>query len=83
MSLFNFSQYKEENHSASEVKDEVNYHLKQGDILEETIPASIVIGPFFVNTDYVKQFLIQKRLDIAKKLLDQFAEKMKLAFIEV
>lgn len=76
-------QYKDENHSAPEVKEEVNYHVRMKENLEATIPASIIIGPFFVNTDNVKQLLIAKRLDVIKKLLDQFAERMKALFAEV
>jgi dynein heavy chain, axonemal len=41
-----------------------------------TLPASITIGPFFINVDPLKQFLINKRRDIADKLLKMLAERL-------
>uniref|UniRef100_A0A1Y1N5M7 Dynein heavy chain 1, axonemal n=2 Tax=Photinus pyralis TaxID=7054 RepID=A0A1Y1N5M7_PHOPY len=69
--------YLEEQHSAVEYKDTISHHFKMRDNLEVTLPSSIVIGPFFVNTEPLKTFLINKRQEIAGKLLDQFAAIMK------
>lgn len=49
--------------------------------LETTLPASIIIGPFYIFTDILKQFLVNKRQEIIGKLLDVFAGIMK-EFIE-
>ncbi|XP_017768545.1 PREDICTED: dynein heavy chain 1, axonemal-like [Nicrophorus vespilloides] len=75
--------FKEEQHTAGEVKDEVSNHLKMRDHLEEILPSLIVIGPFSISVDNIRQNLIQKRMDLAKKLLDQFADKMKNLFIDI
>lgn len=45
--------------------------------LEVTIPSNIIIGPFFITTEALKQFLVSKRQEIATKLLDVFARQMK------
>lgn len=45
--------------------------------LEVTLPPSIIIGPFYIFTDYLKQFLVNKRQEIIGKLLDAFAVIMK------
>lgn len=69
--------YKEENHPVHEVKEEVALHLRLKANLVSTIPAVIVIGPFIVQVDALRQFLINKRQEIATKLLTEFAIKMK------
>lgn len=45
--------------------------------IESTIPSSIVIGPFFVTVEHLKNFLTTKRQEIATKLLDIFCQRMK------
>ncbi|XP_054262356.1 dynein axonemal heavy chain 1-like [Macrosteles quadrilineatus] len=69
--------YKEENHPVHEVKEEVALHLRLKANLVATIPAVIVIGPFIVQVDNLRQFLINKRQEIATKLLNAFAQRMK------
>lgn len=51
--------------------------------LENTLPPMIIIGPFYINTDPLRQFLIGKRQDLANRLLIQFAFRMKLLIEEV
>lgn len=51
--------------------------------LETTLPATIIIGPFYIHTDHLKQFLINKRQEIIGKLLDVFAAVMKAQIEEV
>lgn len=60
-----------------EVKEEVALHLRLKASLASTIPAVIVIGPFIVQVDALRQFLINKRQEIATKLLTEFAIRMK------
>lgn len=72
-----FRNYKTEQHIAAEFKEEIGYQLKMKYNLESTLPASIIIGPFLILTDHIKQFLVNKRQEIASKLLDVFANIMK------
>lgn len=77
------SKYKEDNHLASEYKEEIYNHIKMKNSLENTLPERIIIGPFTVIVDQLKQFLINKREDLSQKLLDQFARKMSSCISEV
>uniref|UniRef100_A0A6P7GGC4 Dynein heavy chain 1, axonemal-like n=1 Tax=Diabrotica virgifera virgifera TaxID=50390 RepID=A0A6P7GGC4_DIAVI len=69
--------YRQENHSAFEVKEEVSKQVRLKTSLESTLPIIIFIGPFHVSVDYLRNILINKRQDIIIKLLDAFAERMK------
>lgn len=60
-----------------EVKEEVALQLRLKANLSSTIPPIIVIGPFIVHVDALRQFLINKRQEIATKLLNEFAARMK------
>nr|XP_022908003.1 dynein heavy chain 1, axonemal-like [Onthophagus taurus] len=62
---------------APEIKEEVSFQLKMKTNLEISLPTTIIIGPFLINSINLRDFLINKRQDIATKLLDQFVERMK------
>lgn len=46
-------------------------------ILELTLPKDIVIGPFRVNIQPLRQFLIQKRQNCCTQLLTMFTESLR------
>ncbi|KAK5644094.1 hypothetical protein RI129_007939 [Pyrocoelia pectoralis] len=77
------SGYLEEQHIAIEYKETISSHLKMKDNLEVTLPTRIVIGPFYINIEPLKTFLMNKKQEIADKLLDQFAATMKSNIEEV
>lgn len=52
-------------------------HLKEKDIIEATIPSNIVIGPFWVNTESVKQTLSKKRKNLSNAMLELLARKLR------
>ncbi|XP_043978634.1 dynein axonemal heavy chain 1 isoform X2 [Gambusia affinis] len=56
-----------------EVKKQVEYHLKKMEKLEYSLPSYIVIGPFFVRVQAVRQALIKKRKFLANALLENLA----------
>lgn len=68
---------KKEGTTAVEVKQEVEMHLKEKDIIEATIPGNIVIGPFWVNTENVKQTLSKKRKNLSNAMLELLARKLR------
>lgn len=70
--------FKAANHSSTEVKDEITMHLSVKARLEEILPATIPIGPFLVNVAPIRSTLIVKRGDCAAKLLDYFADRLRL-----
>lgn len=68
---------KKEGTTAVEVKQEVEMHLKEKDIIEATIPGNILIGPFWVNTENVKQTLSKKRKNLSNAMLELLARKLR------
>ena len=71
------SEYEAAEHSAQEVKDEVEMHLKEKEILEQTIPSNIIIGPFWVSTESVRQNLSKKRRNLSNAVLELLARKLR------
>ncbi|XP_075235019.1 sterile affecting ciliogenesis [Lycorma delicatula] len=69
--------FKAENHPANEVKEEIALQFRLKENLFQTLPMSIIIGPFLVNVDPLKQYLISKRHEMATKLLITFSQRMK------
>lgn len=56
--------------SAEEVREVVLTHLQEKEILDNSLPSSIIIGPFYINVDNVKQSLSKKRKALATSMLD-------------
>uniref|UniRef100_A0A8C5ZKT2 Dynein axonemal heavy chain 1 n=1 Tax=Marmota marmota marmota TaxID=9994 RepID=A0A8C5ZKT2_MARMA len=62
--------------SANEVREVVKTHLKEKEILDNSLPSSIIIGPFYINVDNVKQSLSKKRKALATSMLDILAKNL-------
>lgn len=56
----------------------VNMYLAEKDNLDSTLPSSIVIGPFHVNIEDVKQNLSEKYKALATSMLDILAKHLHL-----
>ncbi|XP_072745723.1 dynein axonemal heavy chain 1 [Anoplolepis gracilipes] len=65
--------FKTEDHTAAEVKDEISFHFKMKSILEMTLPKNIVIGPFrlFEEQDWMET------IPLTVKALDKSVQKLK------
>ncbi|XP_041836448.1 dynein heavy chain 1, axonemal isoform X2 [Melanotaenia boesemani] len=63
--------------TSQEVKSEVEQHLIETERLEHSLPSSIVIGPFLVRVEGVRQSLINKRKALATALLGHLALKLR------
>ncbi|XP_029908318.1 dynein heavy chain 1, axonemal [Myripristis murdjan] len=59
--------------TAQEIKEAVLHQLKEKEKLDHSLPSSIVIGPFCVSVETVRQSLSRKRSALANKVLDHFA----------
>ncbi|NXR16043.1 DYH1 protein, partial [Semnornis frantzii] len=70
--------YKEQGPSAQEVKSIVNLQLSEKENLFNALPSSIVIGPFHVNVEGVKQRLSKKYEALAASMLDILAKTLHL-----
>lgn len=75
--------YEIDSKLAAEVKEDISQHSRLKCSLEETLPNVIYIGPFYVQVDHLRLFLINKRQEIVNKLLDLFAARMKKSFEDV
>lgn len=71
-----FRHHSEENTTPAEVKREVVKHLKEKQSLEQSLPSSIIIGPFSVSVKAVRESLSKKRSALAKAVLDSLALKL-------
>ncbi len=60
-----------------EVKQEIEKHLAEKEILENSIPSMIVIGPFQINTETVRQKLASKRKALANQVIELLAKKLR------
>ncbi|KAL6464354.1 hypothetical protein MHYP_G00266710 [Metynnis hypsauchen] len=69
--------HSEENTTPVEVKREVERHLKEKEVLDQSLPSSIVIGPFMVSVEAVRQSLSKKRRALANAVLDRLALKLR------
>ncbi|KAF5403840.1 Dynein heavy chain axonemal [Paragonimus heterotremus] len=69
--------YETQNQSALEIKLQVEKQLEEKELVESTIPSSIIIGPFYVNTEPVRQNLIKKCKALVAALLDLLARQLR------
>ncbi|NXD64149.1 DYH1 protein, partial [Eolophus roseicapillus] len=70
--------YEKQCPSAQEVMNIVNMYLSEKENLDNTLPVSIVIGPFHVSTEVVKQNLTAKYKALAISMLDILAKNLHL-----
>uniref|UniRef100_A0A8C2YBK7 Dynein axonemal heavy chain 1 n=1 Tax=Coturnix japonica TaxID=93934 RepID=A0A8C2YBK7_COTJA len=68
--------YQEQCPSALEVTDIVNNYLSEKEDLDNSLPISVIIGPFTVRVGVVKQNLIKKYETLATSMLDLLAENL-------
>lgn len=68
--------HSQQEQTPQEVKRDVELHLKEKEVLDQTLPASIVIGPFLVSVEMVRQTLSKKRRALANAVLDRLALKL-------
>ncbi|CAK1542459.1 unnamed protein product [Leptosia nina] len=75
--------FREEKHSASETREEVQMHYDAKQDLIWRLPQFINIGPFAINVDTLKQILVTKRADLIKALLTMWAEEVRIVVEDV
>ena len=52
------------------VKTEIEKHLKGKERVEKSLPQSVDVGPFHINTDSVRLALAKKHKEIVRALLE-------------
>ncbi|XP_076603478.1 dynein axonemal heavy chain 1 [Chaetodon auriga] len=63
--------------TSQEVKKEVERHLKDKERLEHSLPSSIIIGPFSVRVEAVRQALSNKCKALANAILEHLILKLR------
>lgn len=76
--VFTYRDYQEQCPSAQDVMTIVNTHLSEMENLDNSLPTSIVIGPFHVSVEGVKQNLSKKYKALATSMLDLLAKNLHL-----
>ncbi|RXN34314.1 dynein heavy chain axonemal [Labeo rohita] len=69
--------HSQENQTVQEVKQEVLEHLREVELLNQSIPSAIIIGPFEVSVEAVRQSLVEKRKALANAVLDRLALRLR------
>lgn len=69
--------FKSANKSPQDFQDEISMHLRMKANLEATLPCSIQIGPFLIQVEPLKVYLVTKRAELASRLLEMLTEKLK------
>ncbi|XP_058804505.1 dynein axonemal heavy chain 1-like [Phymastichus coffea] len=69
--------YKEEEHTVIELKDEITMHFAVISCLESDIPQQINVGPFEVNIGRLKSQLIDKQQNVITGLLEMHAKRLR------
>lgn len=69
--------------SSQEVKREIIDQRRLKEEMREDLPPSIVIGPFFINVDPLKQHLIAKRTEIVKRIFEYYVDRMNTTTEEI
>lgn len=73
---FTCRDYQEQCPPAQEVTTIVNTYLSEKENLDNSLPTSVVIGPFSVRVEGVKQNLSKKYEALATSMLDLLAENL-------
>ncbi|XP_052898036.1 dynein axonemal heavy chain 1 [Anopheles moucheti] len=76
-------QIKNADKTSSEIKEDIALQIRMRENLEYTVPLCIVIGPFWVNVQPLREALIRKRLELTAALLKMLTEKLRLKTADV
>ena len=68
--------YKEAKKPSMEVKADILEHKRCKEEMRAILPATIIIGPFLVIVDPMKQYMIKKRIEIVKKIFEYYIDRM-------
>ena len=63
--------------TTAQIREEIDSHLAGKARVESSLPQSVVIGPFFINTDTVRLALAKKHKDLARALLEFLVDKLR------
>ncbi|EDW03017.1 dynein axonemal heavy chain 1 [Drosophila grimshawi] len=68
--------YKDARKPSSRVKWDILEYRRQKEEVREILPAYITIGPFCINVDILKQFMIKKYIELVRRIFDYYVDRM-------
>lgn len=77
ISIFSVRSHIHAEQTSQEVKKEVEQNLRDKEMLERSLPSSIVIGPFMVRVAAVRQALSNKRKSLGNAMLEHFTRRLR------
>ena len=81
--LYCYSEFGSTDKTVNQIRAEIDMQLKEKENIEKTLPQNIVIGPFYVNCDTIRQALSKKRKELANALLEYVVSRLKKKSEEV
>ena len=81
--LYHYSEFNSTEKTVNQIRAEIDMQLKEKENIEKTLPQNIVIGPFFVNCDTIRQALSKKCKELANALLEYVVSRLKRKSDEV
>uniref|UniRef100_A0A182K6M5 Dynein heavy chain linker domain-containing protein n=1 Tax=Anopheles christyi TaxID=43041 RepID=A0A182K6M5_9DIPT len=76
-------QTKSADKSSSEIKEDIAFQIRMRENLEHTVPLCIVIGPFWINVQPLREALICKRQELTAALLKMLTEKLRIKTADI
>ena len=83
VNCYHFSEFGSTDKTVNQIRVEIDMQLKEKENIEKTLPQNIVIGPFYVNCDTIRQTLSKKRKELANALLEYVVSRLKKKSEEV
>ncbi|ALC38358.1 CG14651 [Drosophila busckii] len=68
--------YAAANKPSSQVKRDIIEHKRLKEELRVILPAFITIGPFYINVDTMKQYMIKKYIEIVRRIFEYYVDRM-------
>lgn len=59
-----------------QVKRDIIEFKRQKDEIRQILPAFITIGPFYINVDILKQYLIKKYIELVRRIFEYYVDRM-------
>ena len=81
--IYYYSEFGSTEKTVNQIRTEIDMQLKEKENIEKTLPQNIVIGPFYVNCDTIRQALSRKRKELANALLEYVVSRLKKKSEEV
>ena len=81
--MYFFRDFEKTEKSIEDYRNEILVHIHEKDKLEKSIPTSIIIGPYFISAQKLREALSNKRKALVEALLASQTRKARTKTEEV